>query len=231
MAAAFNELLPFKVRSDLCSLANHVRIDELSLLGLTRDILVKSHHGLLHNLNDVSFELDKVLLYGNEIILVIVFLEDLFVEAVENAPVNNIWIIQRVCPSPSRIVTCGLLSEQLNVFLGCVSSFLNLLCAFNSPGCQLFRLTLDFLVQAVEDRENGTLEVSFGFEVRVDQTLFKISPSFQSSGTIYLCICSQVLKQPSYTSQALIEVVAFPQGVLDGLLRLENASTRPKHVC
>lgn len=79
MAAALNKLLPLEVGHDLLPLAYHVRIDELGLLGLTGHKLVEKDHCLLDDLNYMAFELYKVILYRDEIILMVVLLEDLLV--------------------------------------------------------------------------------------------------------------------------------------------------------
>ena len=167
VAAALSELLPFEIRGDLLPLANHVGVDELGLLGLTSNELVKKDHGLLHNLDYVGFEVYKVILYRNEVVLMVVLLNDLFVESVVDAPVNHIWVKVRLHPSASRIMTRSLLPEKLNVLLGCVTGLLDFLCALHSAGLEILCLGLDLLVQTVEDGENIGLDIPFGLEVGV----------------------------------------------------------------
>lgn len=86
MATPTNKPLPFEIRRDLLPLGEHILVQSLGPLGLATDKLVERHHGLLDDLNDMTFKLRKVILYGNEIMLVVVLLEDLLVEPVVNPP-------------------------------------------------------------------------------------------------------------------------------------------------
>jgi hypothetical protein len=61
-------------------------------LGLASDELLEGCYCLLNDFNDVGLELSEVVLYGNEIVTVVVLLHDLFTQAVENSSLNNIRV-------------------------------------------------------------------------------------------------------------------------------------------
>lgn len=105
-----------------------------------------------------------------------------------DASVYHIWIVESLHPAASRIMTGSLLSEQLNVPLGQVTSFLDLFRAFHGTGLELLSFILDLLVQAVKDRENVGLEVPLGFYVGICQALTVVSRNL-AQGQIALPVC------------------------------------------
>jgi hypothetical protein len=71
-------------------------------------------------------------------------------------------------------MVCSLLAKHFDVLLRCISGFINLLRTLLGTGRELFRLVFYFLVQTVENGQNRAMDVLFGFEVRVYQSLPKV---------------------------------------------------------
>jgi hypothetical protein len=79
--------------------------------------------------------------------------------------VDNIWILGSIDLASMGTKRSRLLAEQFNVLLGGVARLLDLLGTLASSRSQLLGLVLDLLVKTFKDREDGSLEVLFRFEV------------------------------------------------------------------
>ena len=112
------------------------------------------------------------------------------------------------------------------MFLCGISGFVDLLRTLTGTTGELLRLVLDFLVQAIEDRENGTLEVLFGFDMRVDHALCNVRKGLPSlRRPAYLGVLSHVLEKACNSTQVLVKVMTFLQWVRNCLLL--GVSTMP----
>lgn len=75
-------------------------------------------------------------------------------------------------------------------------------------------------MQAVEDREDGAVEIFLGFEVGVGQRLYFRLEELESDVPgigAYLSVRSHILKKTRNTTEGLIKVGALAQWVGDGL--------------
>jgi len=70
-----------------------------------------------------------------------------------------------------RVEDCGVLAEELNLLLGVQASLVDSLAALASSLGELLALVLDLGVQAVEDGEDGALELLCGLVVLVGDAL------------------------------------------------------------
>merc|ERR1712093_722876 len=91
--------------------------------------------------------------------LVVILFNDLLAKPVINASLQNVWIITGSHFTSAGSKPSSVLSQKLDMFLCGISGFVDLLRTLTGTTGELLRFVLDFLVQAIEDRENGTLGV------------------------------------------------------------------------
>lgn len=91
------------------------------------------------------------------------------------------------------------------MLLGRVARPINLLGALLCPVCELLGLILDFLMQALDNWEDGTFDALLRLGIRVDQGLG---------------IGAHVLEEAGHAPQRLIEVLSLPKGFGNGLQHL-----------
>jgi hypothetical protein len=106
------------------------------------------------------------------------------------------------------------------------SGLVDRLAALSSALCELLGLVLDLRVQALEDGDNGALELLCGLVVLVRDALPLLSRfSFSEDEWTYLGIGSDVLEHARNATQRLIEMMAFFQRVLDRLVLHQHSAT------
>lgn len=101
--------------------------------------------------NEIYLERGKVVLYCNEIVSVVIFVENLGRQTMKNATADNVWILMRIHLSTSGLIVRSLLAKQFDVLLCGIACFLDLLCALCCSRRQLLGFVLDLLVQSIED--------------------------------------------------------------------------------
>ena len=94
--AAVLEVVPFKVWSDVLCSADDVGVHSLLALGAATRELEELLEGLLEGLDDVGFEGAEVLLDGEQVLLAVVFFENLLVQHVLDSAMEDVWVITRI---------------------------------------------------------------------------------------------------------------------------------------
>lgn len=199
---AGSKVCPLEALGNALDGAEHVAVQGADLFSLAAAELVEGLHGLLQDLDDVGLKGLKVVLDGDEVVCVVVFGEDLVAQTVQDTAVNDIGVIAAIELAAGGIVRGSLLAEHLNVLLGCVAQLVNLLGARVGARVELLGLVLDFLVQALEDGQDGALEALFGLDVGVDHGLG---------------VGAHVFKEAGNAAEALVKVVTLAERVGDCL--------------
>lgn len=205
VGAAGGEVGPLEALGDALDGSQHVVVQGANLVGLAAAELVERLHGLLEDLDDVRLKRLKVVLDRDEVVGVVVLGEDLVAEAVEDAAVDDVGVVDARELAARGVVRGRLLAEQLNVLLGRVAQLLDLLGARVGARVELLGLVLNLLVQALEDGQHGALEALLRLEVGVDHGLR---------------VGAHVLEEARQAAQALVKVVALLERVGDGLEHL-----------
>jgi len=169
---------------------------------LAAHVLEELVQGALDGLHDVRFELLEAVLDGYEVLAVVVFFEDLLVQAVVDAALEEIGVVRLVDFSGGRVKAGRVLAEHLDVPLSHVAGFINVFGGFACARLQFLGLVLDFGVEAREDGQDGPLEVLLRLEVHVRHAL-SITPN--------------ILEQPRHTTQLLCEMMSLLQWVANRL--------------
>lgn len=103
-----------------------------------------------------------------------------------------------------------MLTEKLKVFLGCISSFIDVFRAFGSSSRELLGFIFDFGMESFKEWKYGAFDALLSLKVSVRDGL-SISPN--------------VLEKARNAAQALIEMMPFLQGVRYGLRDVSVAQT------
>ena len=168
---ALDEAVPFEVLGDALRCADHVAVCGLGVLGLGVDDLQELAHAGLDGLDDVGLELCERVLYTNQVLAVVVLLLDLLVEAVVDAALEDVGVVGRLHVAAVRVEDCRVLAEEFNLLLSVQAGLVDSLTALASSLGELLALVLDLGVQAVEDGEDGALELLGGLVVLVGDAL------------------------------------------------------------
>jgi hypothetical protein len=168
---------------------------------------------LLNDLDDMSLKGMEVVLNSDQVISVVVLSDNLTVETVQDTTVHNVRIIVAVKMTSGRVERSRMLAEKLDLLLGGVAGLLNLLGSLFSTMSKFLGLVLDLLVQALKDGKDGALDALLGLDVGVDKGLG---------------VGAHVLEEASNAAEALVEVVTFLEGVVDGLLGTVSSCARRK---
>jgi hypothetical protein len=107
----------------------------------------------------MRLKLSKRVLNTNQILAVVVFFLNLLVQAVQDAALQNVWVIGSLQVSAVRVVRGRILTEELDVLLSVGSGLIDLLAALARSFGQFLALVLNLGVQAFEDGQNCTLEL------------------------------------------------------------------------
>jgi hypothetical protein len=156
---ALDEAVPFKVERDFLAVPNHVTVSCLGVLGLRVHDLHELSHAVLDGLENMRLKLSKRVLNTNQILAVVVFFLNLLVQAVQDAALQNVWVIGSLQVSAVRVVRGRILTEELDVLLSVGSGLVDLLAALARSFGQFLALVLNLGVQAFEDGQNCTLEL------------------------------------------------------------------------
>jgi hypothetical protein len=143
----------------------HVGIEVLLLVCLARYGGVELAHPCLEGLDDVSFELSKVLLDRKEIVTRSVLLGDLFREAVVDAALEEVrvgaWVwlvgvgggaievvsqVSGAVASRNLLIASSMLSQQLNMLHSLLPRLIRRLRTLTDPFLQLLALLLDLAI-------------------------------------------------------------------------------------
>jgi phage-related protein len=131
---------------------------------------------MLDCLDDVGFELGERVLDADQVLAVVVLLLDLLMQAVVDSTLENVRVVGSLHRSTVRVEDGGVLTQKLNVLLGMLTSLVDRLAALASSLCELLALVLDLGVQAVEDGEDGALELLGCLVVLVGNALSLLEP-------------------------------------------------------
>lgn len=119
-----DEALPFKIGRNALRGGDHLRIHGFLAVGLPADILIKGCHGLLNGPNDVGLELRERVLHRQEITTIVIFLQNLLMQAIPYTSLKNIRVVVGIYLA-SR--TGGMLAEKFDMLLGDVPSLFDML--------------------------------------------------------------------------------------------------------
>ena len=110
------------------------------------------------------------------------------------------------------------------MFLGDLAGLFHGLGALGRTGRQLLRFVLDFLVETLQGREDGTLQVLLSVKVHIDHSLGRLALRLTNLKVVattdrftYLSVGTDVLKHRRNASNALREMVPLFQGIANGL--------------
>ena len=182
---ALDEAVPFEVLGDALRCADHVAVCGFGVLGLGVDDLQELAHAALDRLDDVGLELGKRVLHADQVLAVVVLLLDLLVEAVVDAALEDVGVVGRLHVAAVRVENCRVLAKELNLLLGVQASLVDSLTALASSLGELLALVLDLGVQAVEDGEDGALELLCRLVVLVGDALpWLVSDSVSDVGEV-----------------------------------------------
>ena len=168
---ALDEAVPLKVKWYALCVSDHVSVRSLGVLSLRVHNLHELAHALLDGLDDVCLELGEGVLNANQILSVVVLLLDLLVQAVHDTTLKNVRVVPSLHAAAVGVEDSRVLAEQLNVLLSMGSRLVNGLTALAGALGQLLALVLDLSVQALEDGQNGALELLCCFVVLVGDAL------------------------------------------------------------
>ena len=172
-------------------------MEGFDLEGLPARQVGEGLHGLVDHLDDVLLEDLEVGLDGDEVVVLVVFLHDLLVEAVDDAARDDVGVVGGVVLAAGGLERGGVLAEELDVLLGGVARLLDLLGALLGAVGQLLGLVLDLLVQALNDRQGRALDGFLRLEIGVDQRLG---------------VDAHVLEEAGDAAEALVEVISLLKG-------------------
>lgn len=108
--AAVEESFPFEVKWDALGGRNNIGVHRPLTLTLTTNVLGKGRHGLLDGLYHMALELLERVLYGEQVMPVVVLLQDLLIQSVVHATLKDVGIVGRLDLSARRRESCGVLS-------------------------------------------------------------------------------------------------------------------------
>lgn len=197
-----DKAIPLVVQGDGTGRCGNVSVHSLLTICLVAHELIESIQSGLNGRQNMSFELAKGVLDRNQILSVTVFLEDLSIEAIQNAPTKDIGIMLRSHFSTRGIKAGRMVAEKFNGLLGSLTSLVDHLGALARAVCDFLVLVFDLGMQSLEDRQNLSREVLGGLDVQL---------------ALGLVIGSNVVKERSNTAYSSVEMVRFFEGVGEGL--------------
>jgi hypothetical protein len=224
---ALDEAVPLEVEGDALRVADHVAVRGFGMLLLSSHNLQELCHAVLHGLDDVCFKLCKRVLHTDQVLSVGVLFLDLLVQAVHDTALQDVGVICGFDVSGVGVEGRSVGAEKFNVFLGVGSRLVDGLAALAGALGQLLALVLDLGVEAVENGEDGALELFCGLVVLVGDALVVLAESITQYWDTYLCVGPYILEHARDTTQRLIEVMALLQRVLNRLSYISINSVRP----
>lgn len=153
-AVAVEKVHPFKLERDALGGGGDVGIQDLLAIALTSKIDETLADRLLYRLNDVCLEALKVLLRGNQLAAVVIFLDDLLVEPILHFALQHIGIILRLEFASTGTSHSSMLTQKLDVLLRIVARRGHGLGAFDQAIGHLLETSLDLLMESTQDRQD-----------------------------------------------------------------------------
>lgn len=154
VVVSLNEAIPLSRWWYLIGGCDDIPVGGASVIGLISHDLVKLAQPLLHSLNNVGLKPSKLVLPGNNVVSVAILLDDLFVEAVVDLALEDIWIIG----SLDLTSAACLLPQSVDVLLRVATRFVDRLRRLARALVEVLRLVLDLGVQLLENRQHRALQ-------------------------------------------------------------------------
>ena len=123
---------------------NYISVHTFLKVCLTTNVLVESGHCGLDGLNNMTLELKEGVLNSNEIIAIVIFLENLFVEAMVDTALDDVGIIGGFYFAGTSVKCSGMLTKELDMFLGNVTRFFDALSTFCGPARKFLAFVFNF---------------------------------------------------------------------------------------
>lgn len=142
----------------------------------------------------MGFERSKGILDGEQVMTVVVLLKHLLMQSVRDASLKNVRVVGRIDLAAGRGEGGRMLAKQLDVFLRSVPGLVNFLAPFDRSFGQLLVFILDLDMQSLQDWQHRRLQILFGFQMGIGNTLG---------------IAPQIFKKSCYSAQLLIEMMTF----------------------
>lgn len=202
MTVALRKAIPLKIGIDIRGRTGNITIHGFGAVVLAGHELVERVQTALKRGHNVIFKLLEVVLNADEVGAVTVLLHQLFVESVPNASLNDVRVICCAGLTATRIETGRVLTKELNVFLGAVTSRLDSLAMFARPRFKFFTLGFDFLVQSLKNRKDARVEVVLCLGVKL---------------RLRVSVGPNVFKQASNAAHGLMEMMTLLERVVERL--------------
>lgn len=126
-------------------------VELLLLVRLTSDCGVKLPESLLKSFDNMSLELCEAILNAKHILPTSVFFLELFMEAMIDSTLEDIWIVLSIL-GRRGIIGGTARAEAFDVFLGICPSLIHGLTCLSCALVQLFLFALDLGMEALESR-------------------------------------------------------------------------------
>lgn len=176
--------------------AKHVAVHVACLLSLVGHDLVELCQAVCECRENMRLELREAVLHREHVVAVVVLFLDLLVQTVVHLTLKDVWVITSFDAASSRVKRSRVLAQELNVLLRDIARLVNSFGALARALAEFLCLVLDLSVQALKDGEHRALQRLGGLRVAI------LNP---------LSVGSDVVKKPSNTTEALVEMVTLFQ--------------------